>query len=178
MGFGIAKLLLNAPIPEHGSHMQARNFDLAAVVQENDHARGFRMHCRMIGRWNEVLLPIACPDRERLKWRRMQKLSNPRNHDPSVNGNCRTSNMQSGEAHATRVLFAAIRRELWRGKEPAGEPPAGACAPRSLLKRSGLRSRGRRCCYTRALPRSLTYLRRRTRSRARTSRLSMHTVSG
>ena len=61
--------------------MQTRNLNLAAAVQEYDYASCFRMHRRVISGWNRMLVPITRSDRERLKWRCVQQLSNSRNHE-------------------------------------------------------------------------------------------------
>ena len=84
--------------------MQSGDFDLATVIEEYDHAWNCRMYGSVIGRGDDVFMSVTCSNRERLKGRSVQQLSNVRNHRESLAEALHPINSQRPESFSQSAL--------------------------------------------------------------------------
>jgi len=86
--------------------MQPGNFDLAAVIEEDDHAWSGRMYRNMISRRDSVFTSVTCSNRKRLKGRSVQQLSNARNHRENLAETVQPINLRRPESFSQAPFTA------------------------------------------------------------------------
>jgi len=109
--------------------MQPGDFHLATVIDEYDPAWSCRVYRSVLGRGHDVFMSVACPNRERLKGRTVQQLSNARSHRETLAEAVDPINSQRPESLSQSVLplnsgtFRGSRRNASSIRQAFGSEP-------------------------------------------------------